>query len=127
VANRTLAYSYRCEPRTPPGLERTYGRTRTRSRYEHSEIEGVVFGAALTLVCTHRRHVIRQAMRGTIVTVANASVEINKRPLPVPQLPGRARQPARDDGRLRVNRDFAMFRLCGSPAASFLDLRRWSL
>ena len=54
---------------------------RTHSRYEHSEIQGVVFDAALTLVCTHRRDVIRQATRGTIVTIANASVEINKRPL----------------------------------------------
>jgi hypothetical protein len=64
------------------GLQRIYGRMRTHSRYEHSEIQGVVFDAALTLVCTHRRDVIRQAMRGTIVTIANASVEINKRPLP---------------------------------------------
>jgi hypothetical protein len=59
---------------------------RTHSRYEHSEIQGVVFDAALTLVCTHRRDVIRQATRGTIVTIANASVEINKRPLSSPFL-----------------------------------------
>ena len=42
------------------GLQRIYGRMRTHSRYEHSEIPGVVLDAALSLVCTYRRHVIRQ-------------------------------------------------------------------
>jgi len=74
------------------GLQRIYGRMRTHSRYEHSEIPGVVLDAALSLVCTYRRHVIRRC--GARKSPPGASVEINKRPLPVTQLPGRSRRPA---------------------------------
>jgi hypothetical protein len=43
-------------------------------------------------------------MRGTIATSAGTSVEINKQPTPVPQLPDRARRPARDIAAPRIPR-----------------------